>query len=175
MSDPVLDLHVEMRQHRELARAYERARRAQLRLPMEDMSRKAAASVRKNFDSGGRPTLWQALKNRDGKPLLKTRTLRGSIRRRILWGKGYQIYSVDIPGKVQTHEYGSERTITPVNAPYLAWQVKGRWHRKLPAGSSTHVTIPARPFMFLQASDVEWAVDRLGRAVAQHLKKHRVA
>ena len=63
-------------------------------------------------------------------------------------------------------------TVTPKRAPRLKWQVHGVWHS---ADKIEGHNIPARPFMHLQASDVDWMVKRMDETVGNHFRKHGVA
>ena len=158
---------------KELGDAYRAARQHDMKLPLKQMARKAKASVRRNFDVGGRPTAWKKLQNRSGKPLIQSERLKGSIKHRIIGKYNFQIYSNDEKGKAAAHDRGRfDYEITPKRAPRLKWQVHGVWRS---ADKIENHNIPARPFMHLQVADVDWMVKRMDETIARHFRKHKVA
>ncbi|MGX2968795.1 phage virion morphogenesis protein [Ursidibacter arcticus] len=85
------------------------------------------AAVLTNFDEGGRPA-WLGIKYREGKPLVDTENLMGSIH----------------------SKYNNDLSVVGTNVAYAAIH-----HFGGKAGRGKNTEIPARPFLVLTADDEE--------------------
>lgn len=122
---------------------------------MTSMGHHMENSVRRNFNEGGRPDAWAELA---GVTVLPTGTRRKRGGRERIQGKsrlgGPLVLTGDLRGSIG---------FTPEAADLVLWArptpaVKGPVHQygTTVAGRNHNITIPARPFLMFQKSDIEW-------------------
>lgn len=135
-------------------------RRCQHREPlMEKIAGIMLDAVDENFVRGGRPA-WTPLRYRDGKPLMKTRRLHGSIEPRA--DNNQAVVGTNVVYARIHQEGGKTRphVIRPHNKKALRFN--GRFAGKVNHPGSD---IPARPFLSL--TDDDYAA--IGQAIIDHL------
>lgn len=129
-------------------------RMGNLRPVMKLVGEIALTSIRKTFETGGRPRRWPALKA----STIKGRMLQGHWPGKILVRHGV---SGGLLGSL-SYRAESERVIVSANKVYAAIH-----HFGGQAGRGRKVTIPARPYMLIHGED--WA--EIKRMAGEYLLK----
>jgi phage virion morphogenesis protein len=121
---------------------------------MKNVGETALTSIRKNFELGGRPSKWKALKL----STIKSRTAQGHWPGKILIRHGA---SGGLLGSLNYKAYG-DRVVLSANKVYAAIH-----HFGGQAGRGHKVRIPKRPFMLIQKEDWEEIKNLTGRYLAK--------
>ncbi|MBW2688315.1 MAG: phage virion morphogenesis protein [Deltaproteobacteria bacterium] len=144
--------------------------RLQHRKPMLDtIGRLGAQSVRTNFDVGGRPNTWDALKHRDGQPLRDTGRLQASF----IPGAPGSIFDVAEDSVsfgtnliyAALQNFGADKGEFGTVAASVRAHTRVTIHGTVSVRSHTRTMqtpfgkIPARRFLMLQSEDIDDAED----------------
>ncbi len=150
MAGALIELRIDDKEVRELFLRLS-AHTREIRPALAQIGQMLVDSVQENFERGGRPEKWPRSKKPRGKTLIKEGDLMGSINWKV---HGNEAVSVGTDRKYGAiHQFGG--VIRPKSGKYLTFRIGDRWVRK------KEVTIPPRPYLVVQAEDMEEIKDIL--------------
>lgn len=124
-----------------------------------DFGERMVRSVRLNFSAGGRPNPWKPTKKPRGKTLIESARLMNSITYQV---DGEMVAIGTNVVYAAAHQFGVDKQVS-----VAARTKRHLGGRRLRAGKrNRHMFLPARPFLLVQTSDLDY----LHKRIAEHLK-----
>ncbi len=150
MAGAVVELRIDDKEVRELFLRLS-AHAKEIEPALKKIGETIVSSVQENFEAGGRPKKWPRSKKPKGRTLIESSDLMSSINYKV---HGRETVTVGTDRKYGAiHQFGG--VIRPKSGKYLTFRIGNRWVRK------KEVTIPPRPYLMVQAEDMEEIKDIL--------------